>query len=262
MLYLAATSSHIEHLAHDQVGIMTSPRARSVHGIHAGRPWGMDCDVFSGPGYNEDAHLAFIERLTPMHATCLFMVVPDVPGDGAATRVLWEHGLPLYAITGLPLAYVMHDGCEQEDLPEEADVMFLGGTDPWREAWGAVMLQRAADLGKRTHVGRVNSRRRVTNLALLHADSCDGTYLAFQGRDTGLARIGGWLDAANTALFRPEDFTPTPIRRTLLKGHAATWGKGVRPAPRGPDMRGQPLLLPWPAGPATDGEDLAPAQAA
>lgn len=217
MLYLIATSSKLPPDLHPHIGIMTSPRSRSVHGIHSGRLWGMDCDVFSRKGADPEAQFAFAERLRRFSSTCLFIVVPDTPGNAEATRIIWEHAARMYAELNMPLAYVMHDDSQNEDLPEDADVMFLGGTDPWREQWGAVMLWRARQLNKRTHVGRVNSRRRMQALGMLHAGSADGTHLAFTGRDVGIKDVSGWLNASAQRLFRRDDLTPRPLPKWAVR---------------------------------------------
>lgn len=218
MLYLAATGSDIEARAGEHVGIMTSPNSGSRQSIELGRWWGSDCDVLAG-GFDEDNYFNHIEKMMPCADKCLFCVIPDVPGHAEHTRILWEHSVRQYGELSLPLAYVMQDGSHLEDLPEEADVFFLGGTDEWRERYGAVMLERGAALGKRTHVGRVNSARRVKALAMLHCDSVDGTYLAFCGVDHGLKDVGGWMAQTQARLFHPDDIKASVLPAELTNAH-------------------------------------------
>jgi len=204
MLYFASTCSNLDALqAHPNIGVMTGPRAGGLGSIRTGRPWASDCDILSKHGYDEDAFYRHLERLTPYRATCHFVVVPDVVGCAQSTLALYDHAAPVVALAGLPLAYVAQDGAEHEDFPP-CDVVFLGGSDPWRAQHGTALLSRATAEGFRTHVGRVNSARRVHQL-LSYADSCDGTYVGFNGVQRGLRDIGKWLSAAEAQ---------TPLLRT------------------------------------------------
>lgn len=234
MLYFAATGSNLDALgAHPNIGIMTGPRAANYVPIRTGRPWASDCDVLSRHGYDEAAYFKHLIRMQPFHATCRFVVVPDLPGNGEATHAMFPYLARELADSGFPLAYVLQDGCETLDFPLGCDVAFLGGTDPWREAWGATLLARARAEGLGTHVGRVNSQRRVQALALTACDGADGTYVGFRGLKRGISEIGQWLNAASAPLFAPEDVQPlvTPER-------------AVRPAARRApgDLDAQPLF--------------------
>jgi hypothetical protein len=181
MLYLASTSSNLErHLAHPHIGVMVGPRTGGLASLRTGRPWASDCDALSKHGYDDQAFHDHLERLSAEHyrQNCLFVVVPDVPGCGKSTLASYLAHAPLLAPLGFPLAYVAQDGAEDLDLPP-CDVLFLGGTDPWRERCGAWMLQQAAQSGRRTHVGHVNSLRRLRQLSFCHTDSADGTYVTY-----------------------------------------------------------------------------------
>jgi len=217
--YLAATSSDLDHLGGGpDIGVMVGPRTGGLGSVRTGRPWASDCDALSRHGYSEEAYLTHLERIVAYRSTCLFIVVPDVPGDGEATLSCFECSGDLFAQMGYPLAYCLQDGCEDFDLPLGADVAFLGGTDPWRKAWGAKMLGRARTEGLRTHVGRVNSKRRMQALRFTAADTVDGTYISFVGVERGVKDVNGWLAAANApALFSPEDFE-APANSPLYPG--------------------------------------------
>jgi len=205
MRYFVATGSSLEG-AHPNVGIMTNPRTGILKGVREGRAWAADCDALSKHGFDEEAYYAHLDRMQPFAGTCAFAVVPDVPGDGAATLAVYDHAAPIVAASGFPLAYVLQDGCEHEDFPP-CDLVFLGGTDPFRMRWGAELLARAHHQGLPGHVGRVNSQRRVTNLRFTHAGSCDGTFVARRGVEEGLQLVGRWLNAYHAgSLFSADDF--------------------------------------------------------
>ncbi|MFC6662707.1 hypothetical protein ACFP90_21890 [Deinococcus multiflagellatus] len=187
---------------------MTGPRMGNTSSIRQGRRWASDCDALSKHGYDHESYVRHLGRLQAHQATCAFVVVPDVPGDGAATLSAYLHYAPLMASDGFPLAYCLQDGAEHLELPP-CDVAFLGGTDAWRAAQGAWLLQEAHAAGCRTHVGRVNSARRMRHLTFCHADSCDGTYVGYRGVERGLREIGQWLSQVHTPscsvplIFRP-----------------------------------------------------------
>lgn len=213
MLYLAATGSNIDALeglkTHENVGIMTSPLASNYTALETGRRWASDCDALTsrpGKAHNVEKYLTHLEKLEKHAERCLFIVVPDMPGDAQGTLANFYHYARLLAETPFPLAYCMQDGAEYFEIPDAAQVAFLGGTDPWRRRWGASMLRRARAQGMRTHVGRVNSKRRMQALRVTECDSADGTHLSFNGVLGGLREVNGWLNAVNdNVLFEPVD---------------------------------------------------------
>lgn len=207
MLYLASTGSDLNACgAHDRIGLMTSPLARGYSALSSGRPWASDCDALAnnrrGARHSYESYEDHLERLLPHAGTCLFVVVPDVPGDAQSTLASYHAHAAVMGEWPFPLAYVMQDGAECLPLPDVA-VAFLGGTDPWRRQWGASMLRRAREAGCATHVGRVNSAARMRALALTDCDSADGTYVAFRGVERGVREIGGWLEGAGQPMFTP-----------------------------------------------------------
>ncbi|GAA5534094.1 hypothetical protein [Deinococcus aluminii] len=195
MLYLASTASDLRH-ADPRIGVMTGPACGGLGSIRHGHPWASDCGVYSSTGKEQYCPHSFVQHLDRLEAyadTCLFVVVPDHPGDGPATLQRFLDHAPFLVGRGFPLAYVMQDGAEHLPFPEGMSVAFLGGTDPWRARHGAAMIRRAKAEGFPVHVGRVNSARRVRALAALGVDSVDGTYIGFRGVERGLAEIAGWL---------------------------------------------------------------------
>lgn len=212
MKYFVSTSSDLDALgAAPDIGVMTGPRVGGLGSILSGRPWASDCDALSKDGFCEDRFLQHLERLSAAAATCAFVVVPDVPGCGESTLATFEHACRVYGELEFPLAYCLQDGAEHLELPP-CDVAFLGGTDLWREAVGAALLERARAEGLRTHVGRVNSERRLRHLSFCHCDSADGTYIGFRGVERGVREVGAWLRAAHDERL----FTPGDLRAVTL----------------------------------------------
>lgn len=102
----------------------------------------------------------------------LWVAVPDVVADKRATLEAWDEWAPKLRSYGWPLAFVVQDGMIRQDVPEDADFVFVGGTLKWKWSW---VPSWAAWFGKRVHVGRVNSPSALDWLDQLGVGSCDGT---------------------------------------------------------------------------------------
>ena len=199
MLYLATASGPKVHeaMAAGLIGQMVT--YRSPNRLVPGAPYAIDNGRVilrdGHPRLNPDwspvrwqAHLA---RLADEKG-CVFATVPDVVGDAAATDELWGRWAPVVEAVGHPAAYVAQNGCER--IPDDAEVVFLGGDTDWKLGPAARRIASAAKrAGLWLHGGRVNTRRRLRYMADIGCDSADGTLLAF-GPDINLPRLCGWLD--------------------------------------------------------------------
>lgn len=103
-----------------------------------------------------------------------WIVVPDQPFSASETLALWGQWEPLLRPYGVPLAFAIQDGIELAEIPPSAEVWFVGGTDTWRYPRLEGIVQRAHELGKRVHVGRINGKR-IWRCDQLGVDSIDGT---------------------------------------------------------------------------------------
>lgn len=102
----------------------------------------------------------------------MWMVVPDVPGDSAATFERWARFAPTLTTTRLALA--VQDGMTTEQvraLLPAPSVIAVGGSDEFK--WSTVG-RWAADF-PRVHVLRCNSPERLYELDEMGVESCDGT---------------------------------------------------------------------------------------
>lgn len=160
--------------------------------------WAADTGCFSQPEkHSDEGYLTYLDRRP--RETCLFATAPDVVADAEAT---WERSRPmLWRIRelGFNAALVAQDGIENMRIEwERFDTMFMGGTTEWK--LGPVAYEigiEAKRRGKHLHWGRVNSLRRLWRARKNHADSADGTYIAF-APDLLLPRVCKWLDAVNS----------------------------------------------------------------
>jgi hypothetical protein len=154
----------------------------------------VDNGCYSGP-FSAKKLSAYLKKVEPYKEQCLFVVMPDAMCDPDATMALWRQWYPAYS--GWPLAFVAQDGQENRPYPPDAQwtTLFIGGSTDWKLSTGAITcIQYAQALGKRVHVGRVNSYKRYTHFAALPgADqfTCDGTKQRFIGKEKAHAHYRG-----------------------------------------------------------------------
>lgn len=196
-------------------GILTSYKHYGIPaGIKTGIPWAGDNCAFSG--FDAKAFMAWLPKLTPYKATCLFIVVPDAPGNAHRTLELWEEWAPQLA--DWPLAFAAQDGMENCEWPADSEItdfaydnlkgdswedyidmreryyaeetpfrcVFIGGSDAWKESESAAnVIQEALAMQKHVHIGRVNWQRRYRHFAHQPGAAtftCDGTRTRAEGR--------------------------------------------------------------------------------
>jgi hypothetical protein len=133
---------------------------------------------------------------------CLFAAVPDAVSDTDETDRRWRRWASAVSRRGYRCAYVAQDGCRR--IPAGAEVVFLGGSDRFKLGpEGRSVVEAAHATGRRVHMGRVNSLRRLRYAASLGCDSVDGTFLAF-GPDANIPRLVRYLRrAAEPTLWGP-----------------------------------------------------------
>lgn len=157
--------------------------------------WAADNGCFSqGASFNLASYLAWLTKLKPVIANCLFATAPDVVADAEATWKRSESALPLLRQLGYKAALVAQDGIETMPIVWDAfDCLFIGGTTEWKLSETAYKLTaEAKKRGKWAHMGRVNSRKRLIMAAAGGYDSADGTSIAF-GPDKRLPQLVRWL---------------------------------------------------------------------
>lgn len=158
---------------------------------------------------------------SPHRSKCLFVVCPDVVGDPAATLASWREWSAELRATGLPVAFVLQDGCERGEADRtlfedgipwgEFDVLFVGGSTDWKIGLPSTVGRNWMEIFRRcdrenipVHMGRVNSWERC-EIAFygLGCRSADGTFIAY-GPRANLPQVVGWLDRANRPHNNPE----------------------------------------------------------
>tara|TARA_R100000808_G_C2140435_1_gene148262 strand:- start:205 stop:756 length:552 start_codon:yes stop_codon:yes gene_type:complete len=176
-----------------------------MHGPHSGRrlfdrPWAADNGCFTGQT-SDEKWLKWLDDLP--RSGCLFAVLPDVVGDAVATRKRSLPWIQPVKAMGFLTAYVAQDGFQENDVPwNQIDVLFIGGSTRWKLAAGGASAAAALQRGKRVHMGRVNSYKRLRLAAAIGCASVDGTYLAF-GPDKNSPSLAGWISKLQRNAFLP-----------------------------------------------------------
>lgn len=191
MLYLASNHSSVWRLRRDghSLGWLLSPAGTRCPVAADGTkmPYAVDNGLFRAFGKPPATEA---ERLGVYEVMCrisrlgwpppLWYVVPDVPYDGAASlRVTQEHAPRMRSMfPGVRQAIAVQDGMTFESA-ESFEVVFVAGSDGWKERTLGEWCRWAHGRGKLCHVARVNTARRMQMCVDARADSADGTCIAY-----------------------------------------------------------------------------------
>lgn len=138
-------------------------------------PYALDNGAFpawtKGLKFDEQAFYDHCQKIVGMTHKPLWIAVPDVVANREETIKSWEHHYPRVAKFCPHLAFVVQNEMTPDDVPKNADLVFVGGTTEWK--W-ATLREWTANF-PRVHVGRVNSERMLWMAHEAGAESCDGT---------------------------------------------------------------------------------------
>jgi hypothetical protein len=153
-----------------KIGHLFSPRGK--RGPYRFMPYGLDNDAFNlRDNWDEAAWLDLLEWASNSGQDPRWALVPDVVGDREETLARWGKYAGRTRHFGWPLAFAVQDGMTKDDVPSDAEVVFVGGSTEWK--W-ATMEEWCYEF-PRVHVGRVNSYSALWKCHLAGAESCDGT---------------------------------------------------------------------------------------
>lgn len=177
MLLLVTTAqTDMVRYAHPNLGRLIQPRHTSSiqDTATSGIPWAADNDCFQG--LDADAYQRMLHRIRGLNG-CLFVTVPDIVADAHKTATLWDEWAPIVKRHDLPAALVLQDGITIGDVPwSDLDAVFVGGSTEWKLGTTAARIVREANArGKWTHMGRVNTNRRIQYAKSIGIKSIDGT---------------------------------------------------------------------------------------
>lgn len=122
--------------------------------------------------WDAEAFVGLCEKARRCGQPPLWVVVPDVVGDREGTLARWHEWQKCLRVEfRFRLAFAVQDGMTVDDVPREADVVFIGGTTAWKDR---NIRPFCATYGH-VHVGRINTERWLWYCHDCGAESCDGT---------------------------------------------------------------------------------------
>jgi hypothetical protein len=157
------------------VGVLIGPSYGKKVPIDPWMPFVLDNDAFTAwrdhkpwdvGAWRNMLSMVRMTRLKPLWAA-----VPDVVGDRTATISNWRRYSDEVKALGWKTAFCVQDGMTPEDVPTEADVVFVGGTDGWKFR----NLPTWTNSFPRVHCARVNSPQMIEACERLGCESVDGT---------------------------------------------------------------------------------------
>jgi hypothetical protein len=189
------TSGIVHYLAGKypgKIGMLISPKYWKNPPYYI--PYALDNGAFTG--FNPDIFTQHINRPNRFHRP-LWVAVPDAIADPEMTFRRWHKWNRIVAAHGFKLAFVAQDGMEPQDVPPEADCVFIGGTTDWKIS----NAYKFKDVAKLLHIGRVNTLGRLKWAEDIGADSVDGTGW-FRGRDKKYYDMIEWFEQKQGKLFK------------------------------------------------------------
>jgi len=164
-------------------------------------PWALDNGVFgawqAGREWSEEPLFKFLDKYSAYSPS--WVVCPDWVADRELTLKKWKDFSPALRAYGHPLAFVVQDGMTPDDVPKDADVVFVGGSTSWK--WRN--LTTWTTHFPRVHVGRVNTYGLCWQAHEAGAESCDGTGW-FRGDKDQLDGLVRYLDESTNGRKQPE----------------------------------------------------------
>jgi hypothetical protein len=209
------------------MGLLTTPATNYVAQLCRYPFWAADNGAYKlGARYADFDHAGWWKWLqkvvatvsAPTLANCRYATAPDaidvcrcknlctcghgnVRGNPAVTIAWAKEWLPRISSLGVPAAMVVGNGMEDmlDEIPWDLlDVVFVGGSTEWKLGEGArIVIAEAQARGKRVHMGRVNSSKRLSYASTLGVDTADGTFLG-KGPAKNLPRLMDWADITHT----------------------------------------------------------------
>lgn len=152
----------------------------------------------SGKQWNEAAFVGLLDRVAGCGHAPRWLLVPDVVADRDGTLREWDRWCTKLQRYGWPLAFAVQDGMAPDDVPAEAEVVFVGGTTEWKRKH----LRDWCDAFDRVHIGRVNTDKWLWECDEAGAESCDGTGW-MRGDERQLAGLITYLERSSQGHGNP-----------------------------------------------------------
>jgi hypothetical protein len=158
-------------------------------------PYALDNGKFpcwsNGKSWSEEKFIKLLNWAKLSGQKPMWALVPDEVANPDETIRLWHEWAPLVKSYGWSLAFAAQDGHTPNDIPNDADVVFVGGTTTWKHKNIKIFCNHF----KRVHVGRINGLEPLRRCHSLGAESCDGTGW-FRGDKNQLRGLEVYLEEA------------------------------------------------------------------
>ncbi len=129
-------------------------------------------DWTKGKTFNYPAWVGMLDKVRLSGIAPRWVAVPDVVTNRKATLESWKRFAPVARCYGWPMAFVVQDGMTERDIPQDAALVFVGGSTQWK--WRSIPTWVKAF--PRVHVGRCGtSREKLDRLEQMGVESCDGS---------------------------------------------------------------------------------------
>lgn len=177
-----------------RIGWLVGPSARTKSKLRPWIPYALDNDAFSAwahkRAWSETEWLAMLDWAKTSGFTPRWVLVPDEVANREATLEKWTRYAPIARQYKWPLAFAVQDGMNAADVPHDADVVFVGGSDEFK--WPTMTMW--AENFPRVHVGRVNSVHRLRECFTAGIESVDGTgWMRDESRKDKMDALEDWI---------------------------------------------------------------------
>jgi hypothetical protein len=157
------------------VGVLISPSYGKKVPIDKWMPFVLDNDAFTcwrdRKPWDENAWLDMLNWVQMHRIAPMWAAVPDVVADKDRTIENWHIYKSEIKNRGWNAAFCVQDGMEPDDVPNDADVVFVGGTDGWKFP----NLYKWTSNFRHVHCARVNAIEMLEACERLGCKSVDGT---------------------------------------------------------------------------------------
>lgn len=157
------------------VGVLLSPSYANRVPIDKWMPYVLDNGAFAAwrdkKPWDAEAWRGLLQHAKITGLKPLWAAVPDVVADREATIANWSVYSPEIKRLGWNTAFCVQDGMTPDDVPNDADVVFVGGSD----AFKFPSLRMWTTHFPRVHCARVNAPEMIEACERLGCESVDGT---------------------------------------------------------------------------------------
>lgn len=157
------------------VGVLIGPSYGKKVPVDPWMPLVLDNDAFIAwrdqKPWNVESWRTMLQWIRMTKITPLWAAVPDVVTNRSATIANWHIYAHEIKALGWKTAFCVQDGMTPSDVPNDADVVFVGGSDRWKFP----NLHLWTSNFPNVHCARVNAPTMIEACERLGCQSIDGT---------------------------------------------------------------------------------------